>query len=81
MEAVTLAPQWHRSGYMIGKKLIKEGYVTKDHELFRGKGKMTEIYKLKKDAYAAEGKPGLSNDKWKLSKNTMKDLRKDHYYI
>ena len=64
MQAVLLAPQWHRSGYMIGKKLIKEGYVTKDHELFRGKGKMTEIYKLKKNAYAAEGKPGLSNDKW-----------------
>ena len=64
MEAVTLAPQWHRSGYMIGKKLIKEGYVTKDHELFRGKGKMTEIYKLKKNAYSAEGKPDLSNDKW-----------------
>ena len=64
MQAVLLAPQWHRSGYMIGKKLIKEGYVTKDHELFRGKGKMTEIYNLKKNAYAAEGKPGLSNDKW-----------------
>ena len=51
MEAVTRAPQWHRSGFMIGKKLIKEGYVTKDHELFRGKDKMNEIYKLKKNAY------------------------------
>ena len=64
MQAVSLAPQWHRSGYMIGKKLIKEGYVTRDHELFRGKGKMSEIYKLKKNAYTAEGKPSLSNDKW-----------------
>ena len=25
---------------------------------------MKEIYELKKNAYAAEGKPGLSNDKW-----------------
>mgnify|MGYP001163539607 FL=1 len=64
MEAVTRAPQWHRSGFMIGKKLIKEGYVTKDHELFRGKDKMNEIYKLKKNAYSAEGKPELRNDKW-----------------
>ena len=57
-------PQWHRSGFMIGKKLIQQGYVNKDHILYRGKSKMKEIYKLKADAYKAEGRPGLSNDKW-----------------
>ena len=85
MEAVTLAPQWHRSGYMIGKKLIKEEYVTKEHELFRGKGKMNEIYKLKKNAYSAEGKPELRNDKWNpgdiyaIKKNVdIKKVLQDH---
>ncbi len=57
-------PQWHRSGYMIGKKLIQKGYVNKDHILYRGKTKMKEIYNLKAAAYKSEGRPGLSNDKW-----------------
>lgn len=63
-EMMSAEAEWHYSAYVTGKYLIEKGFVQKDHVLHRGSKTMNTIYKMKRNAFKADGKPALNDDKW-----------------
>lgn len=63
-EMMSADVEWHYSAYVSGKYLIEKGFVQKDHVLHRGSKTMNAIYKMKRNAFRADGKPALNDDKW-----------------